>query len=329
MTYERRTTFRRAFARLFPCVLFCLAVTGMVGVSELLAEREILFPEAAAIALGALVAPRLAWRTSYPALLLSIALCAFSGILIVRVLPLPLAWQLAFAYLVGQLVLLASRISFAPLISAVVLPVLLGTRSLVYPAAAILLTALLLILRIMLEKTGIRTAVPFSPLPPPDRHDGIALCLRSLLTAAMCLIAVRTSLLYLVCPPILVAFTEFTRPNNAAMRTPLRAAALLCAAAAIGTLSRALLCVLLSWPLTAAAALASIALLLLVTAQKLFLPPAAALAVLAMLLPAPALASYPLQVLCASAVYVGCAYLCFHSPAEKKHASLLPALLAP
>ena len=235
MTYKRRTTFRRAFARLFPCVLFCLAVTGMVGASELLAEREILFPEAAAIALGALVAPRLAWRTSYPALLLSIALCAFSGILIVRVLPLPLAWQLAFAYLVGQLVLLASCTSFAPLISAVVLPVLLGTRSLVYPAAAILLTALLLFLRIVLEKTGIRAAVSFSPLPPPDRHDGIALCLRSLLTAAMCLIAVRTSLLYLVCPPILVAFTEFTRPNNAAMRTPLRAAALLCAAAAIGT----------------------------------------------------------------------------------------------
>ena len=65
MTYKRRTTFRRAFARLFPCVLFCLAVTGMVGASELLAEREILFPEAAAIAVLAMLLPAPA-LASYP-----------------------------------------------------------------------------------------------------------------------------------------------------------------------------------------------------------------------------------------------------------------------
>ena len=304
--------------RLLPCVLFLIVIAGMTGAAELMHEREIIFPEAAAIALGALAAPRLAWKTDKAGILLTIALCACLGVVIVRYIPLPLAWQLAAAYLAGQLVLLASRTSFAPLISAAVLPVLLGTRSLVYPVAAIALTAAILALRCTPEHMHMRARTPFVPLPPPGAKEWLALAARTLLVSAMCLIAVRTGWLYLVCPPLLVAFTEFTRTGNAAMRAPLTAVVLLGAGAGIGALCRFLLCALLSLPLTVAALLAGGAILALTARQKMYLPPAAAVALLPMLLPEGALALYPLQAVCAAALYAALALLCLTGTARKR-----------
>lgn len=107
---KERGTISGRLRRLLPCALFLVVITGMTGAAELFREREILFPEAAAIALGALAPPRLAWRTDKAGILVTIALCACIGVVIVRFLPLPLAWQLAAAYLAGQLVLLAMLI---------------------------------------------------------------------------------------------------------------------------------------------------------------------------------------------------------------------------
>ena len=107
---KERGTISGRLRRLLPCALFLVVITGMTGATELFREREILFPEAAAIALGALAAPRLAWKTDKAGILVTIALCACIGVVIVRFLPLPLAWQLAAAYLAGQLVLLAMLI---------------------------------------------------------------------------------------------------------------------------------------------------------------------------------------------------------------------------
>ena len=41
-----------------------LIVAAMVGAAELLGENEIIFPEITAIAVGALMAPKLAWKTN-------------------------------------------------------------------------------------------------------------------------------------------------------------------------------------------------------------------------------------------------------------------------
>ena len=107
---KERGTISGRLRRLLPCALFLVVITGMTGATELFREREILFPEAAAITLGALAAPRLVWKTDKTGIHVTIALCACIGVVIVRFLPLPLAWQLAAAYLAGQLVLLAMLI---------------------------------------------------------------------------------------------------------------------------------------------------------------------------------------------------------------------------
>ena len=183
------------------CFLFVLAL--MAGASEWLGEREIVFPEAAAIALGALVAPRLAWNTDKVSIFLLIGICACAGELIVYFLPLPLAWQLICAYIVGQGVLLASGTTFAPLISAAVLPVLLQTRTPVYLAAALGITLLVLLLRMGLEALGLRQRRPFVPRRPPA-GEAAAVTARTLFAALLALVGVGMGAPYLACPPLLV-----------------------------------------------------------------------------------------------------------------------------
>lgn len=316
----KQTTEHNAISvrKVIPSLLSLILITAMVGAAELTSEREIIFPEAAAIALGALVAPDLAWRTDKFAILLTIALCAFFGIAIVLFLPIGLVWQLAIAYLVGQLVLLASRTTFAPLISAVVLPVLLQTRSLVYPLAAIVLTLLVLGTRMLLEKGRLRPKKPFRPSPLPDAEEITALIMRTLFAFLMFAAAVMSGYRYLACPPLLVAFTEFTRRGNQAMRAPLRTVVFLALAAAIGTLCRVTLCVLLPLPLTLAAATACVLLLLLVNWQKTYLPPAAAVTLLTMLIPEDVLLLYPPEVMLGAAIFVLAALIFFRSRTNPK-----------
>lgn len=304
-------------ARVLLPAAFVLLTGLMVGIAEISGEREIIFPEAAAIALGALVAPRLPWRTSKGAVFLLIGVCAVLGVAIVRFLPLPLAWQLSLAYLAGQLVFLFSRTTFAPIISAVVLPVLLQTSSLVYIAAALALTALILLTRAISERAGLRRREPFAPLPRPSARDIADMVLRAAFAALLCGLAVWSRYRFLVCPPLWVAFTEFTRRGNRAMRTPVRTVAFLALCAAFGAACRLALCVWLNLPLTLAALAAGAAVLALALWQKTFLPPAAAVALLAMLIPAEALPSYPLQIVCGAAVYVLLSLLFFRRRAVK------------
>lgn len=46
-------------------IVTLLIITFMVGISETLNDREIMFPEIAAIAVGAFIAPTFAWNTNY------------------------------------------------------------------------------------------------------------------------------------------------------------------------------------------------------------------------------------------------------------------------
>ncbi len=320
MTRIQKRSVRAASAarKYFPAAAFVLLMSLMAGTAELFGESEIIFPEAAAIAAGALLAPRLPWRTSKPAILLLIGVCAVTGVAIVRFIPLPLAWQLSLAYVIGQAVLLLSRTSFAPLISAVVLPVLLGTRSLVYPAAALVLTALVLLTRTMLEHAGMRAPEAFAPLAAPSGRDIADMVLRSALVALLCGLAVGTGLRFLVCPPLLVAFTEFTHAGSRAMRTPLQAVAMLSICAALGALLRIALCTLIGLPLTLAALLTCAAAAALALWQEMFLPPAAAVAMLAMLIPTEELLRYPMEIVCGAALYVLLALLLFQRRSFRK-----------
>lgn len=106
-------------------------VAAMVGAAELTGQSEIIFPEITAIAVGAFLSPRLAWRTDRVRMLVTVTLCAVLGVLLVRFVPLPVWGRLTLAYGLAQVVFLLSGTRFAPMISAIALPVLLGTAAMI------------------------------------------------------------------------------------------------------------------------------------------------------------------------------------------------------
>lgn len=284
--------------RILPLLTAMLLVGGMAAASELLQNREIIFPEIAAIAAGALLTPKRAWNTDSRRMFLSIAVCAVLGVLIVRLCPFGTALQMCIAFAVAQVLFLCSRTTFAPMISAIVLPVLLQTESPVYIAAAVILTALILLCRAALIRLNILTDTPYEKLPPPDRAAYGSMLLCTALGICLILLSQAMHLPFLAAPPLLVAFTEFRKPDSVSRRDPLRVILLLTACAAAGTLLRMLLCVRLGAPLFAAAVLTIAAAYGIMRALKLTLPPAAAIAILADLIPQEALPHFPAQIAC-------------------------------
>ena len=111
--------------KIIPIGMAMVIVTLMTAAACLLGNKEIIFPEIAAIAVGGLIAPKMVWNTNKRRILFFITLCAVLGVGIVRYVPLPLWMQMAMAFFISQIIFIYSGTSFAPMISAIVLPVML------------------------------------------------------------------------------------------------------------------------------------------------------------------------------------------------------------
>lgn len=284
-----------------------LLAAAMVGTAAALGEKEIIFPEAAAIATGLFAAPKKSWQTSGGRIVFSIAVCAVAGWAVSAFLPLALWLKMSAALVIGQLVLLFSKTSFAPMLSAAVLPVMLGTKSPVYPAAATLITAAAVLIRLWLEKAHLKEAEPFTPLPKPGKNGYIDLTIRCCASIAGIALAAGTGFTYAAAPPMLVAFTEWTSPQSHARQTPVKAVLLLNLCTLSGVLCRWSLTICLGCNPALAACAAGWITAAWMAGFKMYMPPAAALPILAMLIPETALALYPVQILAGSTVFMAAA----------------------
>ena len=308
------------FRKILPPALTVAVPALMVLLSEVLGQREIIFPEIAAIAAGMLLAPRRAWVTNRLRVLILISVSAALGLGISVYAPLPLWGKMTLAFVLAQAILVFSGTGFAPMISAAVLPVLLGTESPVYLVAAITLTGLILLVSLLLERMGLRQAESFQPLPAPDGAVLRRTALKCVLGTACIVLALGLRFRFAVAPPMLVAFTEFMNPENKAKQQPLQAIGLVFACALAGALCRLLFTERLGLPLwTSTAAACGVAVLLMLRTQ-MFLPPAAALTVLAMLIGADVLPLYPVQILVGITVLMGLAKLTEAIAAHRTHA---------
>lgn len=288
---------------ILPAALAVLTVMLMTAAAEFSGEKEILFPEIAAIAAGALIAPKFAWKTSKLRLFVLICIGSVLGLLISMFVPLALSVKLCIAFLAASLLFQFSGTTFAPVISSVVLPVMLGTNSVIYPIAAAVLTFLILMERMLTEKLGIAEKSEFSPEPMPDKNALVRLAARWLIGSIAIVLAVGTGFGFAVAPPLLVAFTEFCRKDSAVRKKPAAITLLIAGCALVGAVCRSVF-TLLGWKMFAAAGVTMLIVCIIMKSAKLFVPPAAALSVLAFLIPEEAVITYPLQIAAGTVIFV-------------------------
>lgn len=295
------------FKKLLPAFFSLALAVGMVTASELLHDNEIIFPEITAITIGALASPKQSWNTSKLRLLLTITAAAVIGVGLVVFIPIALVFKIPLAILCAITCVTISGTEFLPAISACVLPVLLGTRSPVYIGSVVVMTSLILLAQLLLEKLGIRDKSTFTPVKP-DRQL-LMLRIRQIIAASLiCLMPVMINEIFFIAPPLIVAFFEMSKPKSKLMEHSYKAALLIAIGAAAGVLSRLVLTEKLGLPLAVSAMTATAVILIAVSRTKMYFPPCGAIATLPFIIPEGALLKFPFEITAGTLVCIAVSY---------------------
>lgn len=300
-----------------PDVVTVMLVTFMVAAAEISGEREIIFPEITALAIGYIVAEKRSWHVNSTRIVVLITLCAIAGVLIVRSRFAGILPEILIAFAICQLVFMYSGTTFAPFVSAVILPIMMQTESFVYPAAAFVLTLIIVALHTLFLKCGIRSDEEYVPKRLNSKTDYIDAVLRVISVGVVGTVAFLSGYRFVIAPPLLVAFTEFSRPGNKARNKPFKTIAVVTMCAVIGALCRYFINISLAMPLTVAAAAAAVLLLAVIHKSRMFMPPAGAITILAMIIPETAVMTFPVQILCGVGSFMLLTHIIFKSRHDK------------
>ena len=284
---------KKYILRLIVCILL---VSVMTCTAEISGEKEIIFPEIAALTVGAIASPLQSWKISRPRLILMIAICAVFGIFVVNFSPFCKTINLIFTFFTVQIIFNFSKTTFAPMISAAALPVLMGTKSIIYPVSAVTMTALTVFAQYILEKNKLYEKYEFIPCPRPEKTDITKTILRTFFAAIISIPTIKFNLNFCVAPPLLVAFTEFSNPKSKARKKPVKTFFIIFSCAFFGAISRIVFCEILSLPLTFAAVFSIAFALIIMKSAKQFIPPAAALGILPLIIQKKYLHIYPFEI---------------------------------
>ena len=243
----------------------CAAVmiVGMVWLSEILGEKEIIFPEIAALVIGAWLAKEQPWEVSRGKMLVLMTVAAFFGIAMARFEGIPLLIKVYIAFMFTAISLTVTKCTMLPMISACILPILMGTTTVIYPVAVLVMTAIILAVQWIFEKLKIykkRVHIPCVVNHREQaRHWGMIFLPFALISA----LALSFNCVFLIAPPLIVTYTEFAEEESKARNKPFQIYFILITSALIGMLGRKLLQIQLNWSATATVCVILIALFVL------------------------------------------------------------------
>ncbi len=235
--------------RWLPILLAGIFVVAMVGASVLIGSPEVLFPEMTAILCGAWFQPKQAWNVNRPRMLALMTTGAVFGLVMNLAFPdIPLPVRAVIGYAFCALCMNIAGADMTPMLSAAVLPMLLGTDSSIYPVAVFVLVVLVELGQVALERVGLRETIDYHPFRLPAEQALANWARRLGVFALFAVPAYATGNLFLAVPPLLVAYTELTRPDFTLRLRPWHAWAVLAIAGVIGTLARDAVVQLLACP---------------------------------------------------------------------------------
>jgi hypothetical protein len=276
----------------------------MVFVSEWTHEPAILFPEILALLTGMWLTPKMPWRVHRWEIPVLMTLCAIWGILISRYLPAPTAVKMGVAFLGAAGALLVVHATLLPILSACILPILIGEQSWVYPVAVCVMTVLLSAGQALLERAGMRDEHPQTHWNWTGREEALRWMILIPVTTGIAAAAIALGFPCVVAPPLIVLLSELSFPESPAAAKSRQVALVTILCACVGALARWALVMQLGLPLWLAAAVAATGALTVFRMIHLPFPPAGALSILPMLLPEALILSYPLQVAAGTLVFL-------------------------
>ena len=101
----------------------------MILLSHLTGLHEFMFPEGISVVLGVWAVERQPWRVNKAQLFFMMIIGSICAVCIVKYLPIPLIFQVLIGFILVGISLLVTKTSFAPVVSAFMLPILLQSES--------------------------------------------------------------------------------------------------------------------------------------------------------------------------------------------------------
>lgn len=289
----------------------------MVLLSQCLNDKEIIFPEIMALAIGALLSPKQKWKVSKIKMLILIALHSMAGIAIVNFIPVHMIIRILIGFAFSLVSLYFSRSTFAPLISATVLPIILETTSIVYPISAVAFTAVIIFCRYIFEKTGLIQRNTEIKEDYDFKNELIIGIQRFAFVSLLSVPAVIFGLKFMIAPPLIVAFVEATSVKSNILNRPVKIWGAVCICGLIGCFSRGFVSILLGLPLWVSSIFAVFGIIAVIYYSGLYFPPAGAIAILPMLIDSRMLMIYPFEVALGFGLMLTAAYYMRKEPAYR------------
>lgn len=265
-------------------VVFIMAMAVAV---ELYGQQEIIFPEAGAVCVGLWLMPKAVWNVRMWQVPVYLTAAALIGLAVNMFVPACFEIRFTLAFIVILVLLRLVKCNMYPLVSASMLPVLIGTTSWVYPLSVLALSMLITVGRKWLPQEVRAEYQPYGALK------------MVLLVAALCIPltvvhwAKFSPMQYLVVPPLVVTMIEFANRRSGFRKRPWTIWWQIVIAAVVGVAAEYLLHRSLGLPMAVGMTVAVVAILIIFRWLKPFAP-ALAIVIVPAILPDGALLWFPL-----------------------------------
>jgi len=298
--------------KIYSILAVLLLVIAMFTAALSLSQKEIIFPELAALAVGAWVLGNQRWLDRPLLICISPTLAAVTGTIIVHFLSQYQVVAILLAFVVVSIELSLMRSHITPSISAAILPIFLQIDSLYYPLAVGVLTAIIALPQQMLLLTDKKQLDGTGEIVQLEQNKG-----RNFLqwlgiftvVSSMTFVAFDLHWQFIVAPPLIVTFVEIIRHKEGMSGKRFKLVVLLGSAALWGTFSMIGLHNMGQLPLVFVAGCSVIGVLILFRLLKFSFPPAMAIALLPTIISSEYLQSYSVQVFTGAFLFVVLSWL--------------------
>lgn len=302
--------------------LFCIVfIFCMFFVAQLLDDKEVIFPEILALALGAWVSEKQPWKVDRVRMFVLMSISSFVGVLVVRYVHTPLIFKIAIGFCFAGFMLTLFRCTIVPMISACILPMFIGTTSFMYPISVTTMSLVIVVVQFLIEYFELKPKTVMEKVELDVKEEFFKWLKMLVLLMIICLIPTATKQLYFVVPPLIVAFVEFSNVKSKVRNNFKKIWIAIVCASIFGAGCRIILNAQLGLPLWFCGVCATVLLFIAFEALGVGFPPACAIVLLPTILPIDNLYLYPFEVAIGSAVLITVAMKAFKEVAVVEEVS--------
>lgn len=220
-------------AKILRITIVLAIIVAMVAMSQLLAIPQIIFPEAAALSVGAIYLAKDDWIESPWKLAILPPLASLIGVLSIRAgLPNSISVPVLFCLIVISLRLLKSELF--PTISAGVLPLIFRISTLYFPISVLIISLLITLISQLLKQSPNGSIQTLHQSVPSDRQLNTTAIVYSAIVLIWILFAWNFLPKVSIAPPLFVSFYDWFSSNDQSHRRLLRRFTSIITAATIG-----------------------------------------------------------------------------------------------